>query len=486
MVKISFVDGPHPGERNCDAIRYLELALDFHQFVPHEHENCQNSANDRHDDHEPHHDESREPECKAAQQLYVAAAHCSHCKQSDADSKDDGCNGNLDGYFGPQAKTCCPPEERCHQRDGRRQPIIDASALPIRDGPDQKQNCQQSKQDDFRCSDPHKPVPIGPITYEKVTIAMTSPISVRRSYPNGSRFDAVEMRDGWRLRTFEWPIEGQAAGSILFQGGRGDIIEKYLEVFQHWHELGWNITAFDWRGQGGSGRLAADPHVGHCTDFGVWIDDLAEFAADWTKRSAGPHVIMGHSMGGHLVLRALAEKHISPDAAVLIAPMLGFETGPLPLSLVAWLVRQLARFWPERAAWKVNERPAPRGASRQGFLTSDVDRYNDELWWKQEKPELELGPPSLKWLEQAYGSALALESSQGIAEIRSPVLLIGTYGDQLVSPAAIPHFAKRIPDATLKMFDKSVAHEILRERDGPRDEAIALIDALLDKLGTGH
>ena len=60
MVKISFVDGPHPGERNCDAIRYFERPFDFHQFVAHEHENCQNSADDGHDDHKPHHDEADE------------------------------------------------------------------------------------------------------------------------------------------------------------------------------------------------------------------------------------------------------------------------------------------------------------------------------------------------------------------------------------------------------------------------------------------
>lgn len=284
------------------------------------------------------------------------------------------------------------------------------------------------------------------------------------------------------IRSFEWPAEGRARGSILFQGGRGDIIEKYLEVFDHWHREGWNVTAFDWRGQGGSGRMCADAHVGHCVDFGVWIDDLADFFAQWQARTPGPYIVMGHSMGGHLVLRALSERRIAPDAAVLVAPMLGFETKPLPLGLAAWLVRQLARFSPERPAWKTNERPAPRGASRQRFLTNDDDRYSDELWWKKEKPELELGPPSLKWLEQAYGSVLKLGEPGLIEQISIPVLVIGTQGDQLVSPAAIPVFARRLQHGTLKMFKSDVAHEILRERDEPRDEAIAMIDSFLQDI----
>jgi lysophospholipase len=311
---------------------------------------------------------------------------------------------------------------------------------------------------------------------------MTSSTSVRRTYPAGSRLEAVPARDGWPLRSFDWPTNREPRGSILFQGGRGDIIEKYLELFGHWHFSGWNVASFDWRGQGGSGRLAADPHVGHCPDFGLWIDDFADFVADWAARTPGPHIIIGHSMGGHLVLRALVEQRIAPDSIVLVAPMLGFETRPLPLRLAAWIVRQLARHWPERSAWKANERPALPWTSRQRLLTSDQDRYSDELWWEREKPELELGPPSLKWVEQAYGSVLDLEACRGIERISIPVLVLGTRGDRLVSPAAIPHFAARIPNATLKMFDASVAHEILRERDGPRDEAIALIDAHLEKL----
>ena len=72
--------------------------------------------------------------------------------------------------------------------------------------------------------------------------------------------------DGWTLRRLDWPSPG-GRGRMLFQGGRGDVIEKYLETFAHFHARGWSVTSFDWRGQGGSGRLSPDPHVGHAADF---------------------------------------------------------------------------------------------------------------------------------------------------------------------------------------------------------------------------
>lgn len=304
----------------------------------------------------------------------------------------------------------------------------------------------------------------------------------RRAYPAKSTIGTVRAADDWPLRRFEWPAKGAAIGSILFQGGRGDIIEKYLEAFAHWHEKGWNVTAFDWRGQGGSGRFLADPLIGHCPDFGMWIEDLSVFFEDWKRRTPGPHVVIGHSMGGHLLLRSLAERRIAPDAAVLVAPMLGFETGPLPVAVAAWIVRQAARFWPERPGWKTNERPGAANLARQPFLTHDDARYNDEIWWKSQKPELALGPPSLEWLDQAYASVVELSKPGRVENVAIPVLLIGSEGDKLVKPAAIPEFAARLPNATLKMFGPAVAHEILREIDPVRDEALALIDAHLERV----
>lgn len=309
----------------------------------------------------------------------------------------------------------------------------------------------------------------------------------RRAVPEGASFSIRRVRDGWPLRWFDWPVaaEKTVRGSILFQCGRGDIVEKYLECFAHWHDAGWHISSFDWRGQGGSGRLAADPRIGHISDFGIWIDDLAECWAEWRERTLGPHFAMGHSMGGHLVMRSLIEGRIDPVASVLVAPMLGLEAGFMPVRLVAPLVKKLAERWPERHAWKENERPSIVELRRQTLLTHDDARYADELWWKSQYPELAMGPPSLTWLAQAHDSTLAIAAPGRPEAVKTPILLIGTHGDRLVSAEAIPGFAKRLPNSTLKMFDKSVAHEILREIDPVRNEAIALIDSFLDQQSAG-
>lgn len=309
---------------------------------------------------------------------------------------------------------------------------------------------------------------------------MASYPDARRALPTDATMSMFALPDGWPMRVFDRPAQG-GRGSILWLGGRGDIIEKYLECVEEWHRAGWHVSAFDWRGQGGSGRLLADASVGHMPDFTTWIDDLAVFWADWTARTPGPHIIMGHSMGGHLVLRALLQKRITPDATVLSAPMLGFASGPLPQSVSGGLAALVARFVPEKKAWKQGEKPGAVDARRQFYLTHDPDRYADEVFWKTQNPSLALGPASWAWVAAAYRSNALIDAPGALENLKANVVVIGTEGDMLVDPVAIHRAAGRIGNAELLMFDKGVAHEVLREVDGVRDAGMARIADFLDR-----
>src|SRR4051812_13642538 len=158
--------------------------------------------------------------------------------------------------------------------------------------------------------------------------------SARRSHPPGARFGRWTAPDGWSLRRMDWPQPGEAArGSLIFAGGRGDFIEKYLEAFAHWHGRGWNVTAFDWRGQGSS---QGAPYG--FESFDPMIEDLAALLTDWRAATPAPHVAIGHSMGGHLLLRTLVERQTGLDAAVLVAPMIVVNSSPIP----DWLAPEMA------------------------------------------------------------------------------------------------------------------------------------------------
>ena len=308
---------------------------------------------------------------------------------------------------------------------------------------------------------------------------MTSPENVRRAYPPGSEISTWAAPDGWLLRRFDWPAATEKPrGSILFQAGRGDLFEKYLETFDHWHGQGWAITSFDWRGQGGSGRLSEDPSVGDIDRFGTYLADFGAFWTSWAPAAPGPHVVIGHSMGGHLICRALAKSLADPAAAVLIAPMMGVHA-PISAGFGEWLANRMMNWGdPKRRAWQGNERPATMG-SRQSLLTHDDDRYADEPWWWARDPSLKLGPPSWRWVVRAFESTRRLRLSRRIRLVKTPILMLVADADRLVTAKDALAVAGAIPDCRVVRFGSESAHEILREVDEVRNRALGEIDDFL-------
>ncbi len=295
------------------------------------------------------------------------------------------------------------------------------------------------------------------------------------------RLDHWSAPDGWPLRRYR--LGTGARGRMLVLGGRGDMIEKYLEVIQHWAARDWAVTSFDWRGQGGSGRLTDDPLCGHIEDFGQWIADLKAFAADWRGQGEGPAAMVAHSMGGHLLLRALVEGMAAPDAAVTVAPMMGVHSAPLPRWLAVAIAETMCALgFGRKQAWTQKEESERQRHIRQKRLTHDPDRYADELWWRDHSRDVALGSPSWKWVEQALSSTRRLATRPGLERIAVPLLMLAARDDRLVSTPAIRRTAARIPGARLHVYGREAAHEILRELDSVRLDALARIDAFLDEV----
>lgn len=310
----------------------------------------------------------------------------------------------------------------------------------------------------------------------------------RRAIPAAAHEAKWAAVDGQLLRRIDWSGAREddpaaiARGSILFLPGRGDFYEKYLESLNYWHDEGWRVTALDWRGQAGSGRMTSHPSTGHIADFSVWLDDLSAFWGEWVEQTPAPHVIIGHSMGGHLVLRSVAEKKINPVAVVLSAPMLGFLT-PGPNRVLHRVAEMICRFGdPERVAWKQSEKPGATIAARSRLLTHDEARYGDEAHWKAARPYLAMGPGSWRWVERAYASMLVLDRPGLLEAVDVPVLLLAARHDGLVSWQAIEKAARRLPRAQLISWGREARHELLREADPVRDKAMHAIDDFLDRM----
>lgn len=299
-------------------------------------------------------------------------------------------------------------------------------------------------------------------------------MSLTRSRPAGAKFTNWPARDGWPLRRMDWAARGKARGNLLFAGGRGDFIEKYLAALHHWQGQGWQVTSFDWRGQGGS-----QGEGGACNpvSFDPLIDDLVAIAAD-----SRAEIVIGHSMGGHLVLRALSEGRLAVKRAVLTAPMIEINSAPFPAATAG----PLAEFMSltglrDVPMWKTPPPGTHWWNRRQSALTRSPELYEDEFYWWEREPGFRIGPPTWGWTRAAYRSAAAWFTPERLAAVDLPMLILAAERDKLVSSAAIRRIAAALPRAELHVYPEA-AHEILRDSDDVRLDALARIDAFLGEL----
>ncbi|HEV2866394.1 MAG TPA: alpha/beta hydrolase, partial [Allosphingosinicella sp.] len=84
------------------------------------------------------------------------------------------------------------------------------------------------------------------------------------------------------------------------------------------------------------------------------------------------------------------------------------------------------------------------------------------------------------WMAAAYRSAAGAFTPTKLGKVDLPLLLLATERDRLVSPDAIRSTARFLPRAQLHMYTEA-AHEILREADAIRLDALGRIDAFLDE-----
>jgi lysophospholipase len=108
-------------------------------------------------------------------------------------------------------------------------------------------------------------------------------------------------------------------------------------------------------------------------------------------------------------------------------------------------------------------------------------RYADEEYWREQRPELVMGPASWRWVERAYASWRLLEAPGALEAVTTPVLILSTSVDALVSHPANLRAAARLPQGELVAFGPEARHEILREVDPVRDRALAAISEFLDR-----
>lgn len=299
----------------------------------------------------------------------------------------------------------------------------------------------------------------------------------RRSAPPGWLEDHVAMDDGWLLRVGSAGPPAPARATVLLLNGRGDFLEKYWETMHDLADRGYRSISLDWRGQGASGRLGDTAQKCHADDFARLVADAAHLLDHHWAREGSALFLIGHSMGGNLAARLLMARGQRFRAAALLAPMFGIQAGPIPLALLRRLVRLMVqRGRAMRYAFgQTPYGPAMRTPLRRDRLTHDRRRFDDEHWFMEQRPQLQLGGVTFGWLAAALQSIELVMAPGAPESIALPVLLMLPDQEQLVDPTAARAFAARLSRATL-VDVPGARHELLRETDAIRAAALEQLD----------
>ncbi len=315
---------------------------------------------------------------------------------------------------------------------------------------------------------------------------ITSEVDLLRDYPGAiaqfwntgepgeflsTRGEAVPIR----LRRFPRP---GADTAIVLSAGRTECLIKYKELIYDLNRNGYAVFIHDHRGQGFSGRLLADPMIGHVEAFDDYVADLKTFVDEQVKPAGYKrHILLGHSMGGCIAALYLEQHQRDFDRAVLSSPM--FEPNLPAQEASVFAVSALD-------AIGLGDRMIPGGHDydhRRDFDAAANEYIHSRTRWEitwdefNANPGAKLGSPSLHWVRSAY--AAGRQAQNQAARIVVPVLLLQAGDDSIVVAGAQNRFAARLnyahPDSCTLVRIDDARHELLVEADSFRTPALERI-----------
>jgi alpha-beta hydrolase superfamily lysophospholipase len=231
-----------------------------------------------------------------------------------------------------------------------------------------------------------------------------------------------------------WQPGGAARAALAIIHGLGEHSGRYMNIVNHLVPKGYAIYALDHRGHGRSPGPRA--FVNSWSEFSDDVGALCQLVAE--QQPGVPFFLMGHSMGGNIVLNYILHHPTShhPDgvrAIIASAPAVGKLDVP---PILATLSRLLSGILPKLSVATGLDATA---VSRD---TAVVQAYqNDPLVHGQGTPRF--ATEFAKSAEWAMAHA---------AEFKPPLLLIHGEADRLVNGQASRDFYARVPHKDKKLI----------------------------------
>ena len=242
------------------------------------------------------------------------------------------------------------------------------------------------------------------------------------------------------LAFYAWPNAPEnARAAILLLHGLGEHMGRYGHVASALQAAGYAVFGYDHHGHGLSSGLR-----GNLLSPSQLLDD-ARFVIEHVRTlTPAPMVLLGHSMGGLIAARAVANALPHIDALVMSSPALGAQTNLIQKILLATLPKVFPHIWVDngvKSAWVARDAKVVRA-----YL-------EDPLVHRQ--------------ISAGLAAWILKEGTQTVAQASAwstPTLLLYAGQDQLVLPQASAEFARLAPTQVVQSHCFNVMyHEIFND-----------------------
>jgi alpha-beta hydrolase superfamily lysophospholipase len=248
---------------------------------------------------------------------------------------------------------------------------------------------------------------------------------------------------------------GPPRGVVVITHGYAEHCGRYREVAHVAVQAGWAALAYDVRGHGHS-----TGQRGYIENFDIYLQDLA--AAQATARTlvptTAPLVLLGHSNGGLITLRALTSG-VAATGAIISSPFLALRL-PVP-GYKKLLARVASRLLPTLSM--------PNDL-RVEDLTADLQKQAERT-----ADKLCFDVATARWFTEAMRAGAHVAAHA--AEIKVPTLWLVGGADPIADPAASRRVADQVKGATYHDL-QGFRHEVLNEIDRAR-----VFDLIAAQLG---
>ena len=296
---------------------------------------------------------------------------------------------------------------------------------------------------------------------------MDSPQTPKSNYPTlcGGHLGFSFTLDGKKIRYALWPNGDK--GLIIFLNGRNEYIEKYNEAYERFQTLGYAVVTLDWRSQGLSERPSWNETLGHVEIFQEYQLDLSAVLNEaLVEKVKGKRVLVGHSTGACIGLRAVLDGKFNISGAIFLSPFWGFGRGFGTHRMVQFLAF-IIKIFRAIGLGKISSGPQRRKpyvttkTVQNNSLTSDSKQFARLQKIASLDFRLNIGPPSFSWIAAALDEIRKLQSEKRI-NVPSMVL-IGT-NDTIVSQEAAKTQLINDTKSVFKIYDEA-RHELLIEKE---------------------